>query len=326
MPPLKPRRPPGPRLPRPQRPRATPLRQRSSPARPPLTAPVAPGNISATPAPHVAFPSDVIDNSVLEAARERIPRNLADSPPAEPPEAIDVAAASVAHSTFVNIGFQMHAVEWGALNTSPLVLLHPLGGDAHNFDTLAASLQSRFHGFALDLRGHGETAWPPDRNYRLSAHVQDLDHFLQARGLSRIALITTGFGANIALAYAGARPDMVDHLVLSSPSPDPTTPGIARLHEQLQETPTHFDDLTAAAAWWRQRNPSLQDKPDSAAGSLVASHLRTLDDGSVGWKFDPALRDLNPIDLHDVDLFAAAESITSPTLIIRGTESDTLPS
>jgi len=156
--------------------------------------------------------------------------------------------------------------------------------------------------------------------------VQALDHFIQACGLSDLAIVGTGFGADLALAYAGARPDTVDHLVLHEPSPDPTAPGLVHVHQQLQETPTRFDDLTSAAAWARQYDSSLRDLPDSAAGNLISSHFRTLDDGGVAWKFDPTLRELDPATLRDVDLFAAAQSVACPVLLIRDTQSNLLPS
>jgi len=291
----------------------------ASPTPPPITRPIASGNISALSAEDVAFPSDVLANSVLEAARGRRPgpgtQSLLDEPAGLPP-----------HSTFVDVGFQMHAIEWGDTAAPPLLLLHALGGDSHTFDFILPSLRPHFRGFALDLRGHGDSTWIDEGNYRLSTHVQDLDRFVQARGLSHLAIIGIGLGADLALAYAGARPDTVGHLVLNEPSPDPTAPGIARVQRQLQETPARFDDLTGAADWWGEHDPSLREIPHSTAGSLVSSHLRTLDNGGVSWKFDPALRDLDPEVARDVDLFAAAQRVSCPVLLIRDTHSDLLSS
>jgi len=108
----------------------------ASPTPPPITRPIASGNISALSAEDVAFPSDVLANSVLEAARGRRPgpgtQSLLDEPAGLPP-----------HSTFVDVGFQMHAIEWGDTAAPPLLLLHALGGDSHTFDFILPSLARR---------------------------------------------------------------------------------------------------------------------------------------------------------------------------------------
>ena len=52
----------------------------------------------------------------------------------------------------------LHYLEWGAADAPPIVCVHGSTGRADAFNALARHLQDRFHIFALDVRGHGESA------------------------------------------------------------------------------------------------------------------------------------------------------------------------
>ncbi len=57
-------------------------------------------------------------------------------------------------------------------------MLHGLTGHAHTWDHTAAALSARYHVYALDQRGHGDTAWAP--RYGIPAMLGDLVGFLDA--------------------------------------------------------------------------------------------------------------------------------------------------
>ncbi len=54
-------------------------------------------------------------------------------------------------------GIAFHYLEWGDPSSPPMVLLHGLTGHAHIWDHMAPRLAERFHVFALDQRGHGDS-------------------------------------------------------------------------------------------------------------------------------------------------------------------------
>ena len=56
-------------------------------------------------------------------------------------------------------GLRFHYREWGRPDAPPLVLLHGFGAHARLWDTFARAVAGDCHIFALDQRGHGETAW-----------------------------------------------------------------------------------------------------------------------------------------------------------------------
>ena len=54
-------------------------------------------------------------------------------------------------------GISFHYLEWGQRGAPPMVLLHGLTGHAHIWDHMAPELAQRFHVFAPDQRGHGDS-------------------------------------------------------------------------------------------------------------------------------------------------------------------------
>jgi pimeloyl-ACP methyl ester carboxylesterase len=58
-------------------------------------------------------------------------------------------------------GLAVHYLEWGEADAPAIVCVHGYTGSADAFNALARHLEDRFHIFAPDVRGHGESAWSP---------------------------------------------------------------------------------------------------------------------------------------------------------------------
>ena len=57
------------------------------------------------------------------------------------------------------------------VNKPPLILVHGGLDHARNWDFVAKALREDFHVYALDLRGHGNSAWAPGALYSIAEHV-----------------------------------------------------------------------------------------------------------------------------------------------------------
>jgi len=53
---------------------------------------------------------------------------------------------------------RLHCLEWGEAEAAPVLLVHGITGNAHNWDPLATVAAAHHRIVALDLRGHGESA------------------------------------------------------------------------------------------------------------------------------------------------------------------------
>lgn len=116
-------------------------------------------------------------------------------------------------------GLRFHYREWPNPGAQALVLLHGFTGHARTWDSLAAAMQARYHVYALDQRGHGDSSWAED--YGVDAMVSDVDRFVRALGLKRFALLGLSMGGRTAYHYAGTHPEEVERARQANPNADP---------------------------------------------------------------------------------------------------------
>jgi pimeloyl-ACP methyl ester carboxylesterase len=99
-----------------------------------------------------------------------------------------------------------------------VLLLHVLGRNRHDWDSLAKDLQSRGYAvLALDLRGHGDSAGPADWS-KSPADVRAAWDVLAARpevDPALCAIVGASIGANLALIVGANNPDVVTVVALS---------------------------------------------------------------------------------------------------------------
>jgi hypothetical protein len=81
---------------------------------------------------------------------------------------------------------RFHYLDWGTAGRPPVVFLHGGGLNAHTWDVVCAALRREHHCVALDQRGHGESEWSPEMDYRIESHVADLEAFFDALAIGRL--------------------------------------------------------------------------------------------------------------------------------------------
>ncbi|MGH7819176.1 MAG: alpha/beta fold hydrolase, partial [Candidatus Binatia bacterium] len=82
-------------------------------------------------------------------------------------------ASSPASRFFTSGGLELHVADHGG-HGLPVIFVH--GGSAHArwWDFVVPHLGPGFHAYALDLRGHGDSAWAPDGAYSIADHAGDV--------------------------------------------------------------------------------------------------------------------------------------------------------
>lgn len=219
-------------------------------------------------------------------------------------------------------GLRFHYLDWGRAEAPALILLHGFTGHARTWDHVAALLADRFRVLALDQRGHGDSAWATDGDYRIASMAGDLDAFTAALCPARFTLVGQSMGGRVAIAYAGAHPDRVERLILVDIGPEIAPEGLARISTTVSRVPEEVPSEEDAyrlirAAAPRYSEPLLRHR--------IRHGFRRLPNGRLGWKYDKALREQARAGTRDIpDLWPDLSRITCPTLIVRGAESDVL--
>ena len=126
-----------------------------------------------------------------------------------------------AHSRYFNAnGLKLHYLDFGNPSKPPLICLHGLSGNAHNFDGLATHLMNDYHVMSIDVRGRGDSEWGPPTEYLPQYYAADLAAMLDEIGIERANLIGTSMGGVIAMMFAGGWPERAERIVLNDIGPD----------------------------------------------------------------------------------------------------------
>ena len=221
---------------------------------------------------------------------------------------------------------RIHCRDWGNEGAPPLVIVHGLRDHSHSFDDLARGLLDRFHVYALDLRGHGDSETTP--YYAFGHFVFDLHNCIRALRIAAPILVGHSMGGEVVLHYAGAFPEVAARLVIiEGLGPPPidmreevawTLQGFGRIDRALAGHPT-LKDLDAAYKRLRERNPRLEE---AKARELALLGTRAIEDGTLEWKFDAMLATMAITGPFNLEYSMALwQRVTSPTLIVHGGES-----
>lgn len=220
--------------------------------------------------------------------------------------------------------------DFGQDGKAALVLVHGGLDHARSWDWVARSLRERYHVYALDLRGHGNSAWAPGAMYNVAEHVLDLSVLLDIIGDFPIRLIGHSLGGLIVLHYSGIYPERVHKAIsiegmgfpqghrIHDPAPDRLRNWIERVRDVEKRHQKSYSSLDAAVARMKEANPHLSDE--------VARHL-TLHgtnwdaNGCMVWKFDNYVRAFSPYGHNIADAADIYARITAPTLLFWGLES-----
>ena len=218
-------------------------------------------------------------------------------------------------------GLRFHYLDWGNGHLPHLVFLHGFAQQAHSWDFAALSVRDLFHVVSLDLRGHGDSDWSPDGEYRHEEYLADLDTVLEATGIGQVVLCGLSLGGRLAFSYASEHPKVVRGLIVVDAAPAMQAPGARRIRrfvEGVDEWDSFEEMVRHVARYTRRRRPLEQIR-----GSLRhSSHRR--DDGKWTWKYDPLLRRPRPANprSYEGDLWETLRAVRCPTLFVRGAQSD----
>lgn len=213
--------------------------------------------------------------------------------------------------------------------TAPaVVFLHGGGQTRRSWGRAAAAVAERgWQAVTIDFRGHGESDWSADGDYRVTTFAADVLAVLRELPDEPV-IVGASLGGFTAMLLAGElAPGAVRAIVLVDIVPDMNPSGASRIHDFMAEKMTSgFASLDEVADTIQQYNPH---RPRPADLNGLKTNLRQRD-GRWYWHWDPKFIDgtaaLPPIEVTEVDrMHAAVATILRndvPMLLVRGQMSD----
>ena len=209
----------------------------------------------------------------------------------------------------------LHLLDWGGEGRTPLLLLHGFTGHAHAWDTLSIALQPHFRVLALDQRGHGDS--DPATVYNPIVSLDDIGGVIDQLGLSSLIVVGLSMGGRNAMYLASKRPALVDKLVIVDIGPEISKRAMEPSAGPPE--PDTWESIEQAAQHLYRSNPY---PGIHYYRWVVSASLRPGPDGGLVWAWHPTIKTLR--SQADVDWWALLETITAPTLVLRGAESTVL--
>lgn len=223
----------------------------------------------------------------------------------------------------VDQGLALVADAYGDPSAPPVILAHGGGQTRYAWGNTAATLARHgWYALALDLRGHGESGWDPQANYRIERFAEDMAEV--AGQLSQPpAVVGASLGGISSLVAQGKRSEVIFHsLTLVDITPRMERDGVQKvltfMSSNLEQGFANLEEAADAIARYMPHRP----RPKSLEG--LSKNLRRCDDGRYRWHWDPNFMNArSPSEPRDATpLLEAAKRLTIPTLLVRGRMSD----
>ena len=230
-------------------------------------------------------------------------------------------------------GLNYHVQVWGepGAGKTPLVMLHGWMDVAASYQFVVDALQAEHYVIAPDWRGFGQTEVPGADHFVFADYLGDLDflldHFSPGQAVN---LVGHSMGGNVAMVYAGVRPERVRRIVnlegfgmpATVPAQAPTRYArwldeLKALHQGVREMRS-YASRDAVASRLMKTNPRLP--PDKA--QWLAGHWASQNAEGQWHIRGHAAHRLPSAQLYRLDeMLEVFKRISAPTLCVEAADS-----
>ena len=214
---------------------------------------------------------------------------------------------------FVDIdGNKIRYFESGS-SKKTLVLVHGLGASSERWQYVLPLFEIDFHVIVLDLVGFGYSD-KPLTDYTIDFFSNFLEKFLISLGIEQTSIIGSSLGGQIAAEYTSSHPQSVDKLILVSPS------GI------MKQSTFALDAYIMAALYPNEQSAKNAFETMDGSGkkipmTIINGFVTRMKLPNAKFAFMSTLLGLKNSELITKKL----ENISSPTLIIWGSDDPVIP-
>jgi pimeloyl-ACP methyl ester carboxylesterase len=225
-----------------------------------------------------------------------------------------------------------HVRVWGEprADEAPLVMVHGWMDVAASYQFMVDAFSRDRYIIAPDWRGYGLTESGPVDNYWFPDYLADLDFLLDHyAGNQAVDLIGHSMGGNIAMLYAGVRPERIRRLVnlegfgMPVTKPSQASGRYAKWMDELKKLHAGemdlkaYDDVQGVARRLMKTNARL----DQHKAEWLAQHWARVN-GQGKWEIlGSAAHKISNAQLYRVDeVLEVYQRITAPTLAVEASD------
>ncbi len=225
------------------------------------------------------------------------------------------------HSGDVEIFYR----RFGKPGSTPLVIVHGASYFSYDWVDVAAALATDREVVAMDMRGFGDSAWSPSKDYTVPTMAGDIAALVAHLGWNQAIPVGHSMGGRSVAWCTAKNPELIPAAVLVDYSPENAPAGSKRTTERVGRQPDLFASVDAAMQYHGIDPASEAGK---AKRPRFEAYLRPVGNG-MQLKRDLYFRDQFRRVLETgekpklgVDMWPVLAEIRCPTLLIRGAQSD----
>ena len=214
---------------------------------------------------------------------------------------------------------------WGDANNPRVVIcVHGLTRNGRDFDDIARALSSEYRVLCPDIPGRGKSEWLTHQDdYAYPVYCAAMAALIARSGAETVDWIGTSMGGLIGMLLAAQPNSPIRKLVMNDVGPFIPKASLERLSTYVGK-PVSYESFEAFEQYIRMVSASFGPLTDAQWRHLTETTARRKDDGRWGTNYDPAIARSFTAPIADVVLWPFWDQVRSPTLLLRGKESDLL--
>jgi len=217
--------------------------------------------------------------------------------------------------------------DWGDEDADPIICVHGLTGNGHDFDFLNEELvKLGYRLIAVDMPGRGRSDFLPNPlDYNYNQYCHDLIVLLNHLGYTEpgsIDWLGVSLGGLLGIRLAGLEGSPIRRLILNDVGPTVPKEALDFIHQVISNTYI-FDTIQDLEQRMKETRGLTWGPVTEEQWKHMAEHnARALDDGSITYGYDPAIAAVfETAPIGDLDLWPLWDQITCPVMTIHGAQS-----
>jgi len=214
--------------------------------------------------------------------------------------------------------------DWGDKNAFPIVCIHGLTGNSHDFDFIAPALvEQGYRVIAPDLPGRGGSSFLSDpQQYNYELYLSFLNELIKHLGFALVDWLGVSLGGLLGMRVAAEANSPIRNLILNDIGPEVPQEALDFIY-QVIKAPYYFDSVAALEERMRATRGLTWGPVSDVQWKHMAEHNgRILLDGRVTYAYDHNIAEVferEPVGAED--LWLCWGKIQCPILVLQGENS-----